>query len=221
MTTTPISAESSQRVVLNGISWDLYERLLEAHLDSAVPRFTYDKGHLEIMSPSDQHEQLTDAVRHLVNVVAEVMRINVKGFGSTTFRRRDIQRGFEPDACFYGKNLHCVLGKKSKLDLRTDPPPDLVIEIDLGRSSLNKESIIAQFGVPEVWRYRRRSWRILGLEAGGYREQQESSILPGVTAELISTWIENSRTLEPLVWTQQVRKAVRALSRRRSQPTQK
>lgn len=208
MTAMRIATEPGQRVVLSNISWDLYERLLDAHLNRSVPRFTYDKGHLEIMSPSDQHEQLTDAVRLLVHLVAETMRKNVKGYGSMTFRRRDIQRGFEPDACFYSKNLHHVLGKKSKLDLRTDPPPDLVIEIDLGRSSLNKESIMAQFGVPELWRYRRRSWRIFILGLGGYREQTESSVLPGLQRHLIMTLIEESRTLEPLVWNERVRRAV-------------
>jgi Uma2 family endonuclease len=213
MTATRISTEPGQRIVLSNISWDLYERLLEAHLSRSVPRFTYDKGDLEIMSPSDQHEQLTDAVRHLVHIVAEVMRINMKGYGSTTFRRRDINRGFEPDACFYSKKLHRVLGKKSKLDLRKDPPPDLVVEIDLGRSSINKESIMAQFGVSELWRYRRRSWRILVLGPAGYREQEESSVLPGLTQTLITTLIEESRTLEPLVWNKRVRRAALRLKK--------
>ena len=208
MTVTRISTEPGQRVLLSNVSWEMYEHLLEAHLDRCVPRFTYDKGDLEIMSPSDEHEQLADAVRHLVHLAAEVLRINLKGYGSTTFRRRDIKRGFEPDACFYSKNLYRVLGKKSKLDLLKDPPPDLVVEIDLGRSSLNKESIMAQFGVPELWRYRRRSWRILVLTPGGYRERSESSILPGLTRALITTLIEQSRTVEPLAWNRTVRRAL-------------
>ena len=84
MTTTPGSSE--QRVVLHNICWDLYERLLCAHQDRPVPRFTYDRGHLEIVSPSSEHEEITDTVSLLVNVVAEELGINVKGFGSTTFR---------------------------------------------------------------------------------------------------------------------------------------
>jgi Uma2 family endonuclease len=213
MTTTRISTEPGQRIVLNGISWDLYERLLEAHHDRSAPRFTYDKGHLEIVSPSDQHEQLTDAVRHLINVVAEALRINLKGYGSTTFRREDVKRGFEPDACFYGKNLHRVLAKKTKLDLRADPPPDLVVETDMGRSSLNKESIMAQFGVPELWRYRRRNWRVFVLGPAGYVEQSESSVLPGLTPQLITALIDDSRSTEPLAWNKRIRQAVQKIKR--------
>lgn len=72
---------------------------------------------------------------------------------------------------------------------------------------------MAQFGVPELWRYRRRSWRILVLAPGGYREQKESSILPGLTPRLIAALIEDSRTLEPLIWTKRVRIAVHKLKR--------
>jgi len=207
MTTTLNPPE--QRILLNNISWELYESLLTAHLASSVPRFTYDRGCLEIMSPSDEHEQLTRAFDQLVNIVAEEINVNAKGYGSTTFRRRDLKRGFEPDACFYSQNLHRVLGKKTKIDLRTDPPPDLVIEIDVTSSSLNKAAIMAEFGVPELWRHRRNVCHILGLESTGYVERPESSMLPGLTAELISVLIEESRTLEPLIWIRHVRAAVK------------
>ena len=211
MTTILTHAEPGQKIVLRNISWDLYERILKANHDRRVPRFTCDKGQLEIMSPSDQHEQLIDAIRHLIQLVAEELRINLKGFGSTTFRRWDIRRGFEPDACFYSKNLGRVFGKRSKLDLRTDPPPDLVIEIDIGASSLDKEAIMEQFGVPELWRYRRRSWRILVLGPNGYEERPQSSILPGLTAKVLSTLMQQSRVLEPLAWNRFIRKAAREM----------
>jgi Uma2 family endonuclease len=111
---------SEQRILLDNIPWDLYEGLLAAYRDRSVPRFTYDRGQLEIMSPSAEHEQLKETVTLLVNIVAEEMPINVEGFGSTTFRREDIARGFEPDACFYIDNLARVKGK-SELDLTEQP----------------------------------------------------------------------------------------------------
>ena len=80
---------SEQRILLDNIPWDLYEGLLAAHRDRSVPRFTYDRGQLEIMSPSAEHEQLKETVTLLVNIVAEEMHINVEGFGSTTFRREE------------------------------------------------------------------------------------------------------------------------------------
>ena len=179
-----------------------------AHRDRSVPRFTYVRGQLEIVSPSAKHEQLKEKVALLVNIVAEESGINVEGFGSTTFRRADLDCGFEPDACFYIQNLGRVRGK-TELDLRMDPPPDLVIEIDITSSSLDKFSIMAEVGVPEVWRYDRHGWRILSLRQTEYVERSESAALPGLTTEAVTRLVEESRTLEPLAWTRRVREWVR------------
>jgi Uma2 family endonuclease len=65
-----------QRVLLDNITWEVYESLLAAHRDRSVPRFIYDRGQLEIMSPSGEHEQLKETVTLLVNVVAEEKGIN-------------------------------------------------------------------------------------------------------------------------------------------------
>jgi Uma2 family endonuclease len=208
MTTTLTTLGAEQRVLLHNISWELYEGLLAAHRERPVPRFTYDQGCLEIVTLSPEHEQLTDAIRLLVNIVAEEKRVNLKGFGSTTFRRQDLARGFEPDGCFYGKNLHRVQGK-NEIDLRVDPPPDLAIEIDLTSPSISKLPIMAVIGVPELWRYHNKQWQIFTLRATNYIEQTESSILPGLTSDLISLLMEESRTLEPLTWMQRVRECVR------------
>ncbi len=120
---TVLSPPAEQRVLLHDIDWETYERILESHRNRSVPRFTYDRGWLEIMSPSPEHEQLKDIAAQLVNVVAEEMILDLQGLGSTTFRREDLKRGFEPDSCFYIRNAELIRGK-TKLDLRTDPPPD-------------------------------------------------------------------------------------------------
>jgi Uma2 family endonuclease len=193
-----------QRVVLHNITWELYESLLCVHLDCSVPRFTYDRGELEIVCPSGAHEELIDVVVSLVKIVAEQMGINVKGYGSTTFRLKPRKRGFEPDACFYIANLNRILGKKD-LDLRVDPPPDLAIEIDITRSSLNKFSIMAEAGVPEVWHYGKNGWRILGLHEGHYQERESSIALPVLTPADIVRLVDESDTVEPLIWTRRIR----------------
>jgi Uma2 family endonuclease len=193
-----------QRVLLDNITWDLYERLLAAHRDRSVPRFTYDRGQLEIMSPSAEHEQLKDTLALLVNIVAEEMHLNVEGFGSTTFRREDIARGFEPDACFYITHLAQVKGS-TELDLLVDPPPDLVIEIDITNSSLDKFAIFAHVGVPEVWRSTGQQIHIFHLEGSVYVEHEQSAAFQGITSVDISRWLDESRTLERLVWLRRVR----------------
>lgn len=205
-----VLSPAEQRILLENISWEMYEDLLEAHRDRSVPRFTYDRGCLEIMSPSPEHEQLKDVVVLLVNVVAEEMSINAEGFGSTTFRREDLERGFEPDGCFYIQSIPRIKGK-TELDLTVDPPPDVVIEIDIASPSIGKFPIFAQLGVPELWRYKDGQMRIFRLEGEYYIEQAESTALPGVTGEAITRFLGESRTLERLVWLRRVREWVRRL----------
>ena len=135
-----------QRVLLTGVSWDTYERLLTDLENQSAPRLTYDRGLLEITKPSGEHERYNRAVALLVEVLAEELNIDVDNLGSTTFRREDIERGFEPDSCFYIQNADKVRGK-ARIDLTTDPSPDLVIEIDITSGSLDKFPIYAQVGV--------------------------------------------------------------------------
>jgi Uma2 family endonuclease len=112
---------SDQKVLLN-VSWETYERLIADHLNSSAPRFTYDRGVLEIMSPSPEREESNRNLALLVEVLAEEMNIDVRDLGSTTFKRKDLKRGFEPDSCFYIQNEPRIAGKK-KIDLKVDPPP--------------------------------------------------------------------------------------------------
>jgi Uma2 family endonuclease len=143
-----------------------------------------------------------------VEVIAEEMNINVRGLGSTTFRREDLQRGFEPDACFYVQSATRIRGK-TELDLTIDPPPDVVIEVDLTNPSLPKFPIFAQLGVPEVWRYDGRQWEIFRLIGQEYVEQVRSTAFLALTAEVLTNMLAESRSLERLAWLQRVRTWVR------------
>ena len=205
---------SEQRVLLEGVSWELYEGLVRASQNRGAPRFTYDRGQLEIMSPSAEHERLKETTTLLVNIVAEELRINVEAFGSTTFRRLDVGRGFEADSCFHIQNLARVKGK-TEIDLRVDPPPDLVIEIDITTSSLDKLSILASMGVPEVWRYQDARIRIFRLAQGAMVESGESAALPGLTGELVTGFLNAGRAVDRLTWLGQVRTWVRGLAEAR------
>jgi Uma2 family endonuclease len=118
-----VESRAEQRVLLRNISWETYERLLDERGDSRVPRLAYDRGDLEIMSPSSEHESVAYFVALLVAVLAEEMRVNAYGVGSTTYRHGDIGRGFEPDASFYIRNEERIRGKP-RIDLSVDPPPD-------------------------------------------------------------------------------------------------
>lgn len=198
-----------QRVILYNVSWETYERLLADLKDSSVPRMTYDRGTLEIMSPSSEHERYNRTAAQIVEELAVEMNINFDSLGSTTFRREDIDRGFEPDSCFYIQNAAAVRGKK-RIDLTIDPPPDLVIEIDITSPSLDKFPVFARVGVPEVWRFDGSRLAIYELVEGDYREQETSLVFPTVTAADVTAFIKESETMERPDWMRKVRSWARA-----------
>ena len=135
-----------QRVLLK-VSWETYERLLAEQVDAAGTRFTYDRGLLEIMVVSLGHEDPNRTLALLAEIVAEETGRDLVQSGSTTFKRKDLEKGFEPDSSFYlDARAEAMRGKK-ELDLLVDPPPDLVIEIDIASSSLPRLPIFAAVGV--------------------------------------------------------------------------
>lgn len=197
-----------ERIILHDVSWETYESLLADHQDRSAPRFTYDRGVLEIMSPSAEHEEANDLIKLLVNVLAEEMSLDIKGFGSMTFKRPDLSRGFEPDSCFYIKNADRI-SDSSNLDLTNNPPPDLIVEIDITSPSLNKFPIYAQVGVPEIWRYDGQKVAIFLLEAGAYVERDESHALPRVTANVLTDFLAEGRSQKRTVWLRALREWAR------------
>lgn len=157
---------------------------------------------------SAEHEALKHALEVLVEIFAEELNIDVRGFGSTTFRRADLDRGFEPDACFYIQQELRVRGKR-EIRLSVDPPPDLIIEVDVSHPSLNKLSLFATLGIPEVWRYDSAHVIILKLTEEGYEERVESTALPGVTSEALSQFVQENSQVQPTVWRRHVREWAR------------
>jgi len=203
-----IKSPAEHRVILHNTSWETYERLLNERGDRRVPRLAYDRGELEIMSPSSEHESTAYFVALLVSVLAEEMRVNAYGVGSTTYRRGDVGRGFEPDASFYIENEERVRGKP-RLDLYVDPAPDLVVEVDITSPSLDKFPIYARLGVREVWRYDGARASIFVLEGREYAEARESAALPALTSEVLTRFIEASTSLGSTDWLRRVREWAR------------
>ena len=206
-----IKIPAEQRVIHHNVSWETYERLLAERADNSAPRFAYDRGELEIMSPNPEHERTNRRIAQLVLAVADEMEIMAEDLGSTTFRREDLERGFEPDSCFYIRNEEAIRGK-DRIDLTVDPPPDLVIEVDITSPSLDKLSVYAHMGVPEVWRYDGRKVSILILGGEHYAETARSAALRPLTSEILSRFIEESKTLERRAWIRKVREWVRQQS---------
>jgi Uma2 family endonuclease len=206
-------AQIEQRVIVRFVSWTTYEHLLADLSNQSSTRLTYDRGILEIMYPLPEHEEWNRTIALLVEVLAEEMRIDIRNFGSTTFRRADLARGFEPDSCFYIQREADISGK-STIDLTVDPPPDLVIEVDITSGSLDKFPIYAQVGVPEVWRYDGQRLRISILTAERYVESETSLALPLLTGQRLSETLAQSKTLKRTALLRSFRTWVRQERRR-------
>lgn len=203
--TTP----AEERFILRDINWETYEQLLANYVDTSGPRFAYDRGVLEIMSPSSEHEELTEIVTQLIYILAEEWGFEYRNFGRTTFKRREVESGFEPDSCFYIQSVDSISGVR-RLDPAVHPPPDVVIEIDITSPSLKKLPIYARMNVPEVWRYARTGVSILLLEGGDYVESQASKAIPRLGPSDLALLVEQSETLKRSAWIRAVREWARS-----------
>jgi hypothetical protein len=77
------TAEVPGRVVLNGVRWDTYERLLKDFEDHHI-RLTNDRGRLEIISPTKRHERFKRLMAKFVDGISRAFMIPVYSLGSAT-----------------------------------------------------------------------------------------------------------------------------------------
>ncbi|HUI43561.1 MAG TPA: Uma2 family endonuclease [Terriglobia bacterium] len=201
-------APAESRTLLRNVSWETYERILSGQADAPSPRFNFDRGVLEIMSPSSEHEEYKQALTLLVETLADGLGIDIRNLGSTTFKRSEMERGFEADACFYIQSAGTVEGR-AHIDPAVDPAPDLVIEVEITAPALNKLPIYAGFGVPEVWRFDGERLTILQLQGGKYTECETSRVLGSVASVDLSRLARRSLTLKRTEWLKEVRSWVR------------
>jgi Uma2 family endonuclease len=181
-------------IVLSGIAWRTYEALL-ADLSDGRVRLTYDRGSLEIMAPTFNHERSKRKIGRVVETLAEEINQPIVSGGSTTFRREDLARGLEPDDCFYLANVPAILGKL-EIDLRVDPPPDLALEIEVSRSVLDRLGIYAALGVPELWCYDGHHLKVFVLRAGAYVPSAVSPAFPMVDMGRLEVFLSESIGLD-------------------------
>jgi len=192
-TTSVRQAPARPLLVLSGIDWQTYVRLLWAFAERPGVRLTYDRGELEIMSPLLEHDDAGRFLGDLVFVLTEELGLPLKRGGSVTMRRRRRRRGIEADECFWIANAARMAGRR-RLNLRTDPPPDLAIEVDVSHSSLNRLGIYAALGVPEVWRLEgdTLTFHVLGAD-GNFTAAAASRSFPLVTPADLLGFVQQAR----------------------------
>ncbi|NES18237.1 MAG: Uma2 family endonuclease [Symploca sp. SIO3E6] len=173
-----LTVPPGQRVLLEEVSWNEFEIILEELGEHRAARVAYDKGTLEIMTPLPEHESGKVFIGDFVKAILEELDIEFLSLGSTTFKNQAMLQGIEPDDCFYIQNEAAVRGK-DRLDLSIDPPPDLALEIDI--TSRTHSNIYEALGVPELWRFEKGELQINILQPDGkYAKRESSGIFPNL-----------------------------------------
>lgn len=191
-TLVKVSKLGEQRLSLYNISWDAYEKLLEAFGEHRAARLTYDGGVLEFMVPLEEHENPSDLIGVFIRTLVEESGWNIKSLASTTLKREDLKKAAEPDKCYYIQNESLVRGRTINLNL--DPPPDLVVEVDITHTDINKNALYAQLGIPEFWRYDGEVLRIYQLQSGEYQEVTTSPTFDWLQKEVFYQFLAQCRT---------------------------
>ncbi len=184
-----VNTPAEQRIVLNNVSWETY-LALAAEDDRPGKRICYDQGVMEIMSPGKLHEDVGRLIGRFVEVYSEALRLPSASVKALTLRRDDMRQGLEADESFYIEHEPVVRGK-AQIDLLIDPPPDLIVEIDITRSSINKFPLFETLKVPEVWIYDGEALVLYTLtNTGSYVVSEHSNVLQGFPIEIARALLE-------------------------------
>jgi Uma2 family endonuclease len=172
------------RLIVHDVSWEDYERISDSFVDCG-PRISYDCGRLEVVSPSNHHARPSRFLDRLLAEFCERRGLTLEAWGDTTWRKKTALKAAEADCCYYVSNAARVIGKEEFSLDKSDPPPDIVVEIDLTTDSRRKFSIYAGLGVSEVWILDGERLRFYELIEGQYEEAPNSRNLPGLTSQLL------------------------------------
>jgi Uma2 family endonuclease len=188
--TMPSSIEE-KRVTLRGVSWEGYLQILDALPQSRGARLTYDDGILEISVPSELHEFSASLIECFIRVLVEEMGLRIKTMGSTTMNYPNLKKGAEPDKAYYIQNQSLVKGRN--VDFSQDPPPDLLVEVDISHTDISKNQFYASIGVPEFWRFNGKILNIFQLQENVYVEVEVSPTFTQVSKESLYLFLDRAK----------------------------
>jgi Uma2 family endonuclease len=195
LTTSAITCDTQpaeQRVVFHHLPWNSYQQILQVlNNHSRNSRLTYDCGILEITMPLEKHETANRLIELFIRILVTEMDLEIKTMGSTTLTFPGLQKSAEPDSCYYIQNQSKVAGKE--VNLTCDPPPDLVVEIDITNTDIDKLQLYASMGVPEFWRYNGRIWQIYQRQGSQYTEVEHSPTFPWVEKAQLYQFLEQCK----------------------------
>ena len=180
--------------MFRNLTWKDYLAVLSAIGDDRAAKLTYDQGRLEITMPLQAHEFASEMIALFIRILVEELEMELKSIGSTTLSYPDLDRGAEPDKGFYIQNQPVVAGRD--IDFEKDPPPDLVVEIDITNTDIDKLTLYAAMGIPEFWRFDGKTLRIYMLQNESYTETVTSSAFSTIPNGKLSEFLTESKQSE-------------------------
>jgi len=182
-----------RRILLRDVPWATYQSLRQSEANNHL-RMVYDRGELEIMSPLKRHGKIATLLDHMFHVWTCHCGVEIESGRDMTCDREELEKGLEPDLCYWIASQPLVCNK-DEIDWKTDPPPDLALEVDITRSSIPKLPIYLALRIPEVWCWKKNRLEVLRLLDGQYVSVPQSASLPGFPLKLASEFIERRREL--------------------------
>lgn len=197
-----------RRVAFHRLTWQAYQQILGALGEHRSSRLTFDRGTLEITMPLEEHESFAEWIGLFIRILVEESGLKIKSIRSTTLDYPNLERGAEPDNAYYIQNQFRVAGRS--IDLTVDPPPDLIVEVDITHTDIDKNQLYASMGVAEFWRFNGQVLRIYRLHEQVYLEVESSPTFPEIPIARIYEFLEQckqdevaaSRSLRQ--WVQQI-----------------
>lgn len=180
-----------KRVVVRSLNWQRFQAIREMLGHDRNTRLTYNQGLLEITMPLEVHEFSVRMIELFIRILVVESGMKLKTMGSTTLDKEALDRSAEPDDAYYIQNQPLVAGRD--IDLEKDPPPDLVVEVDITHTDIDKLRLYAAMGVSEFWRYNGETWRIYALKATTYEEVTASPTFSKVPKEKLYEFLAAAR----------------------------
>ncbi len=178
-------------------TWQDYQKMLSVLGNRTVPRIKYRPGEILLMAPLPEHGRDASLLADIAKALLDKLEQRYDSFSPITMSLPEVS-GIEPDYCFYIENWRSVVGK-SRIDWENEPPPDLVIEVDI--TSYTDINDYLPYRVPEVWLLRNNNLLIYRLQGETY-VLGESRYFPNVSA-IVQQCLEIAReqtTSEAIRW---------------------
>jgi Uma2 family endonuclease len=199
------------RVVIHGVTWDAYENLMDALGERENCRVAFDGKDIEMMTLGPFHERQRSRLELFITFVAGELKIRSQPMGSTTWRRKGLERAIESDLCYYfdPAKLAAAAAAADSDDVDDFPNPDLAVEVDVSPPKIDRSGIYVALRVPELWRARKKSVSIeqLGPD-GAYVPVLRSRFLP-VQPEDVTRWVFKEDSADLVTWEERLREWVR------------